>query len=218
MFRRLRFAQPTLNAGQHAATGSATSAVRATPAGLRAINTLVVLETKPSSPCRPPLYPCAQPAAHTTPNPSIPTSTPSKLQWPESLMSSALLLENRQFFAGLRPEVHKGSPVHRLSTLLVGAVAVVPLLWQQRAVPEFPTRRLLGKKGVGCGGLVPTPQSRSSSTTIPPMSRARPRAGWPRSRSGAFTFTFTPMHGSWLNLIEGFILQAGAFGAAPYPR
>ena len=52
-----------------------------------------------------------------------------------------------------RPEARKGSPVRRLSTLLVGAVAVVPFLGQQRAVPESPTRRLLGRKGVGCGGL-----------------------------------------------------------------
>src|SRR5207302_3355560 len=33
--------------------------------------------------------------------------------------------------------------------------------------------------------ISPTPRSRSFSTTIPPMSRARPRAGLPRSRSGA---------------------------------
>jgi transposase len=43
----------------------------------------------------------------------------------------------------------------------------------------------------------------------PPTSRARPRAGWPHSPLaaqpvGRFTFTFTPKHGSWLNLIEGF--------------
>jgi transposase len=50
----------------------------------------------------------------------------------------------------------------------------------------------------------PIPQSRSSSTTIRHMSRATTAwlAGQP---TGRFTFTFTPTHGSWLDLIEGFL-------------
>jgi hypothetical protein len=33
-----------------------------------------------------------------------------------------------------------------------------------------------------------------------------------------FEFTFTPTHGSWLNLIEGFFFQARPLSLAPHPR
>jgi transposase len=36
--------------------------------------------------------------------------------------------------------------------------------------------------------------------------------------AGRFEFTFTPKHGSWLNLVEGFFFQAGPLGPAPHPR
>src|SRR3984893_4254920 len=53
--------------------------------------------------------------------------------------------------------------------------------------------------------ILPTPPLKSSSTTTPLMSRKRPRPGLPLSQPvGRFTFTFTPKHGSWLNIIEGF--------------
>ena len=42
--------------------------------------------------------------------------------------------------------------------------------------------------------IPPTPRSRSFSTTVPPMSRARPRTGFPRSPLGRSTLTFTPTH------------------------
>jgi hypothetical protein len=48
--RRLRFAQPTLNAGQHAATGSATSAATRHSGRLRAMTTMVVLRNKAIKP------------------------------------------------------------------------------------------------------------------------------------------------------------------------
>ena len=44
------------------------------------------------------------------------------------------------------------------------------------------------------------------------------RAWLAKQAAGRFEFTFTPKHGSWLNLIEGFFLQARPLGAAPYPR
>jgi hypothetical protein len=33
-------------------------------------------------------------------------------------------------------------------------------------------------------------------------------------RRGRFSFVFTPKHGSWLNLVEGFFLEDGALGLA----
>src|SRR5579871_4394294 len=33
-----------------------------------------------------------------------------------------------------------------------------------------------------------------------------------------FDFTFTPNHGSWLNLVEGFLLQTRPLRPAPHPR
>ena len=36
------------------------------------------------------------------------------------------------------------------------------------------------------------------------MSRGKPELGWPSSPPADFEFTFTPKHGSWLNLVEGF--------------
>jgi transposase len=33
-----------------------------------------------------------------------------------------------------------------------------------------------------------------------------------------FTFTFTPTHGSWLNIIERLLLQTGTLSIAPHPR
>src|SRR5690242_16864714 len=48
------------------------------------------------------------------------------------------------------------------------------------------------------------PPPKSFSTTIPLMSVARPRVWLAAQPIGRFTFTFTPTHGSWLNLIEGF--------------
>ena len=35
---------------------------------------------------------------------------------------------------------------------------------------------------------------------------------------GRFAFVFTPKHGSWLNLIEGFFSKNGALDAPPHPR
>src|SRR5262249_795318 len=60
-----------------------------------------------------------------------------------------------------------------------------------------------------------TLRSRSFSTTIPPMSRTRPRAGWRRSPLAASpSHSRRPMAQSH----RGLLLQAGAFGAAPHPR
>jgi hypothetical protein len=81
-----------------------------------------------------------------------PTSTPPKLQYPWSFMSSDLLLDIDNLFAARRPEARQSSPMHQLSTLLVGAMAVDPFLGQP--FPEFPTRRLLGRKGGDCGPIV----------------------------------------------------------------
>jgi hypothetical protein len=36
--------------------------------------------------------------------------------------------------------------------------------------------------------------------------------------AGRFEFTFTPKHGSWLNLVEGFFFQARPFRPPPHPR
>ena len=36
------------------------------------------------------------------------------------------------------------------------------------------------------------------------MCRRKPTSGLPHEREGRFSFAFTPKHGSWLNLIEGF--------------
>ena len=36
--------------------------------------------------------------------------------------------------------------------------------------------------------------------------------------AGRFEFIFTPKHGSWLNLVEGFFSKLAPLGAAPYPR
>src|SRR5262249_62253183 len=59
--------------------------------------------TKPSNPCSLPLNLSAQPAARTTRDPSTPTTVPYRLPCTASFTSSALPLEYRQFFAGLRP-------------------------------------------------------------------------------------------------------------------
>ena len=55
----------------------------------------------------------------------------------------------------------------------------------------------------------------SFSTTIRPMSRARPRAGSPRSPLAAL-----PSRSAWVmaQSHRGLLLQAGAFGAAPHSR
>src|SRR5262249_8674688 len=58
---------------------------------------------KPSNPCSLPLNLSAQPAARTTRDPSTPTTVPYRLPCTASSTSSALPLEYRQFFAGLRP-------------------------------------------------------------------------------------------------------------------
>jgi len=47
---------------------------------------------------------------------------------------------------------------------------------------------------------------------------SRETKAWLATRPvGRFEFTFTPKHGSWLNLIEGFFLQVRSFGPAPHP-
>jgi hypothetical protein len=73
----------------------------------------------------------------------------------------------------------------------------VPFRTLELLVQLFATRNisssmrslLLGVKGIkkfsGVKATPPTPRSRSFSTTIPPMSRAGPRAGLRRSQSGA---------------------------------
>jgi hypothetical protein len=36
--------------------------------------------------------------------------------------------------------------------------------------------------------------------------------------AGKFEFTFTPKHGSWLNLVEGFFSKLARSISAPHPR
>jgi transposase len=36
------------------------------------------------------------------------------------------------------------------------------------------------------------------------MFRRKPSLGWATQPEGRFSFVFTPKHGSWLNLVEGF--------------
>src|SRR6516162_9561333 len=59
--------------------------------------------TKPSNPCSLPLNLSTQPAAHTTPDPSTPTTVPYRLPCMASSTSSALPLEYRQFFCRASP-------------------------------------------------------------------------------------------------------------------
>src|SRR6516164_7663059 len=59
--------------------------------------------TKPSNPCSLPLNLSTQPAAHTTPDPSTPTTVPYRLPCTASSTSSALPLEYRQFFCRASP-------------------------------------------------------------------------------------------------------------------
>ena len=50
----------------------------------------------------------------------------------------------------------------------------------------------------------PVPPSSSSSTIIRPTSPEETKAWLATCPAGRFEFTFTPKHGSWLNLVEGF--------------
>ena len=84
--------------------------------------------------------------------------------------------------------------------------------------PPQPASSLEFLKLLGCRLSGQHRDQADPSTTIPHTFRGKPGAWLDTRPPGRFDFTFTPKHGSWLNLIEGFFSKFARSRPAPYPE
>src|SRR5215469_15443196 len=107
VFRTAPATPPTISRNSVANTSFSGSAARAAtrhsrPASARWPPSWCFV-TKPSNPCSPLPNLCTQPVAHTTRDPSMPTTVPYSLPCTASSTSSALPLDDRQIFCRAPP-------------------------------------------------------------------------------------------------------------------
>jgi hypothetical protein len=85
--------------------------------------------------------------------------------------------------------------------------------WRQAVELAMTDEELAKLARIACSG-----PGKEGPTQEAAQTDAKPVLGLPRGRMACFEFTFTPKHGSWLNLIEAFFSKNCPLGPPSHPR